>query len=409
MVYSRSTKDEELPPPPPSTDDASKVRNNQADLNNQAKSTPEFDPIEAARQIKSFIGIGQTSKVSNSDQQQQQKPKPTNKVTPPPPSSQTRIPQQPVIFSDRFDGRMNKIDVQFGNLDETSSTFYPQSDSVPKNKDSQRITEQSAHITPSTRSSNQPVTNQQQILSNQTQHQQQPSIPMKPLVTPQYAVHQQQHQHQMNPSNVLLQSLLYHAQPAQPEVNNNPSFVHSTFNSFQPIQLDTSSYDPTAFSLPSIDFNSAYFMAGSAPQASQPRYLVTQPHPPPQPQGVTSKPAQTPSGSVAATSTGVKKAPAVPPGMFPPTAVPPLPQQPAYSTAYGIQQQAGGTGYSTGYDPEALFANPFMPLSNAQQTQSPTGTYGSVTPPNQQQGNSANESKPMKYGRREKKSLSNLK
>ena len=37
------------------------MQNNQSDINNQQKSKPEFDPIEAARQIKNVIGIGQTS------------------------------------------------------------------------------------------------------------------------------------------------------------------------------------------------------------------------------------------------------------------------------------------------------------------------------------------------------------
>ncbi|CAF4682384.1 unnamed protein product, partial [Rotaria magnacalcarata] len=45
------------------------------------------------------------------------------KGTPSPPQQQQqlpRIPHQPVIFTDRFDGSVNKIDVQFGNLGETS-------------------------------------------------------------------------------------------------------------------------------------------------------------------------------------------------------------------------------------------------------------------------------------------------
>jgi hypothetical protein len=57
---------------------------------------------------------------------------------------------------------------------------------------------------------------QQRILPTQIQ-QQQPSMTIKPVVTPQYAVHQQQHQ--INAPNILLQSLLFHHQPQQPEVN----------------------------------------------------------------------------------------------------------------------------------------------------------------------------------------------
>src|SRR5262249_25681639 len=114
--------------------------NNISELNTQQKSKPEFDPIEAARQIKNVIGIGQPQqqnapppkplmdlKPLMGDQQTGQQQKPniisskstgqnlTTKLTPPPPP---RIPHQPVIFSDRFDGGMHKIDVQFGNLGE---------------------------------------------------------------------------------------------------------------------------------------------------------------------------------------------------------------------------------------------------------------------------------------------------
>jgi hypothetical protein len=381
LIYSRTAKDDEQIL---NSDDSSRDLNGQSDLNTQQKSTPEFDPIEAARQIKSVIGIGQTSKSSISDQQQKSKPSGqmlNTKVTPSPP--QPRIPQQPVIFTDHFDGGVNKIDVQFGNLDEpsSSSAFYSQSESIPSNKTSQRTTGQSAHISPSIRPTDQPVMNaqqqqqqqQQRILPNQIPSQ--PSMTIKPVVTPQYAVHQQQQQ-QINPSNVILQSLFYHhhQQQQQPE----------------PVTLDTS-YDPT-FSLPSMDFNSPYFLA-QQPQ-TQPRYLVSQ-APPSHSQPTASKNAQTPSGSA---STTTKKAPAVPPGMFPPTAPPLLPQQPAYSATYGIQQQTGGTTYSTPYDTEHLFNNTFMPLTNVQQTQSPTGAYGSVTPPNQQQQtNNNNENKTMNY------------
>jgi hypothetical protein len=146
-----------------------------------------------------------------------------------------------------------------------------------------------------------------------------------------------------------------------------------------------------------MDFNSQYFMAAAPPpqQQTQPRYLVSQAPPPPQ--QATQKTGQASTGSASTASTGTKKAPTVPPGIFPPTAIPPLPQQPAYSTPYGVQQQTGGAAYSTPYDPEHLFASSFIPLQNAQQAQSPTGTYGSVTPPNQQQGNTNNENKTLKY------------
>jgi hypothetical protein len=253
--------------------------NNVSDLNTQQKSKPEFDPIEAARQIKSVIGIGQSQqqnapppkplmdlKPLMGDQQtgQQQKSniissKSTGqnmntKVTPPPP----RIPHQPVIFSDRFDGGTHKIDVQFGNLGETfedtsshnvsvpipssSSTFYQRSEpitSVTKQNTAtssvhnpQRSTstvqhhpiEQSSFVSPTTHTTStrpseqqqQPVMNQQRILPpqmQQQQQQQQPSMTMKPVVPPQYAVHHQQHQ--LNAPNLLLQSLLFHHQQQQ--------------------------------------------------------------------------------------------------------------------------------------------------------------------------------------------------
>ncbi len=183
---------------------------------------PEFDPIEAARQIKNVIGIGQTPKPLISDQKSKTTGQILNpKVTPPPPPP--RIPQQPVIFSDHFDGGVNKIDVQFGNLGESydesaSSAFYQPTQSIPANKVSQRTIEQSSHSSPSTRPSEQPVMNQQRILLTQIQ---QPSMTIKPAVTPQYAVHQQQHQ--VNTPNMLLQSLFLHhqQQQQQPEVRIN--------------------------------------------------------------------------------------------------------------------------------------------------------------------------------------------
>jgi len=263
--------------------------NNVSELNTQQKLKPEFDPIEAARQIKNVIGVGQ------SQQQQQQQPnapppkplmdlKPlmgdqqtvqqqksnmisskssgqnfNTKVTPPPPP---RIPHQPVIFSDRFDGGMHKIDVQFGNLGESfedtssknvsvpipsssSSAFYQhsgpitsvtkQNSALSSTQNPQRsITtvrhqpiEQSSFVSPTAHTNSsrlseqqqQPVMNQQRVLPpqmQQQQQQQQPSMTMKPVVPPQYAVHHQQHQ--MNAPSLLLQSLLYHHQQQQQEV-----------------------------------------------------------------------------------------------------------------------------------------------------------------------------------------------
>ncbi len=247
--------------------------NNVPELNTQQKSKTEFDPIEAARQIKNVIGIGQIQqnapppkplmdlKPLMNDQQigQQQKSNIVSsksfgqnlntKVTPPPPPP--RIPHQPVIFSDRFDGGINKIDVQFGNLGETyeetsshntsvpissssSSAFYQRSEpmasvSGQKNTSSSvhhpqrstaqhHLTEQSSFISPPTHTNStrsfeqqQPVMNQQRLLPSQMP--QQPQMTMKPVVPTPYAVHHQQHQ--MNAPNLLLQSLLYHHQQQQ--------------------------------------------------------------------------------------------------------------------------------------------------------------------------------------------------
>lgn len=176
-------------------------------------------------------------------------PIPSAKITPPP-----RIPHQPVIFSDRFDGGINKIDVQFGNLGETAdetssqnipvpassssaSVFYSHSEpvvsttkpkpavsSVPHPQRSAASTvqhpsgEQSAFVSPpahtaTMRATEPPVINQQRMVPPQMQQQQQPSMTMKPVVPAQYAVHHQQHQ--MNPPNLLIQSLLYHHQQQQ--------------------------------------------------------------------------------------------------------------------------------------------------------------------------------------------------
>lgn len=266
--------------------------NTASELNTQHKLKSEFDPVEAARQIKNVIGIGQSQQsqqinasppkplmdvqpyMTHQSVGQQAKPnaipsKSTGpnmnaKITPPLPQ---RIPHQPVIFSDRFDGGMHKIDVQFGNLGESyedpsstnisgpippssSSAFYqrtePMSSTAKSNntlsavQHSQRpttaaaatmshhSTEQSAFISPSARPNTarpseqqqqQPVINQQRVLPlqmQQQQQQQQPSMTMKQVVPPQYAVHHQQQQ--LNPQNLILQSLIY--QPQQ-EVRSN--------------------------------------------------------------------------------------------------------------------------------------------------------------------------------------------
>jgi hypothetical protein len=200
--------------------------------------------------------------------------------------------------------------------------------------------------------------------------------------------------------------------------------------------LDTS-YDPTAFQLPSIDFNAPYFMAPTMnqqppqQQQTQPRYLVSQPPPPhqqqqsqqqqqqqtssnrpqssstnvPTPSLPTSSSSVPSSSTTTTSSTAPKKGPAVPPGIF--LSTPPA-SQPTYSTAYpatygvppsvGGQQQTGAATYSGPYDPEHMFTNAFLQLTNAQQAQSPSGTYGSVTPPvQQQQTHNNNDNKTMKY------------
>lgn len=265
--------------------------NTVSELNTQHKSKSEFDPVEAARQIKNVIGIGQSQQsqqinasppkplmdvkpyMTHQPLGQQAKPnaipsKSTGpnlnaKITPPPPQ---RIPHQPVIFSDRFDGGMHKIDVQFGSLGETfedassanvsgpmpsssssSSAFYQRTEPIsstarPNNtlsavQSSQRpttaatmshhSTEQSAFVSPSVRPNTarpseqqqQPVMNQQRVLPlhmQQQQQQQQPSMTMKQVVPPQYAVHHQQQQ--LNAQNLILQSLIYQQQQ---EVRSN--------------------------------------------------------------------------------------------------------------------------------------------------------------------------------------------
>ena len=296
LIYSRTSKEEEQS----SISDNNNVSNTLdgpsggsnvntvSELNTQHKSKSEFDPVEAARQIKNVIGIGQSQQtqqinasppkplmdikpyMSHQSLAQQTKSnvipsKSTGqnmnaKITPPPPQ---RIPHQPVIFSDRFDGGMHKIDVQFGNLGESfedtsstnvsvpkpsSSVFYqhtePMSSTTKQNNTlssiqisqrpmttagtmSHHSTEQSAFVSPSVRPNTsrpsdqqqqhqqqqQPVMNQQRVLPlqmQQQQQQQQPSMTMKQVVPQQYAVHHQQQQ--INAQNLLLQTLMYQQQ-----------------------------------------------------------------------------------------------------------------------------------------------------------------------------------------------------
>ena len=151
-------------------------------------------------------------------------------------------------------------------------------------------------------------------------------------------------------------------------------------------------------------------------QASQARYLVSQPAPSgqqstsnrqPSSTNIQTLPISTSTSSLSTSSTGPKKGPAVPPGIFP-SSLPPTqpPYSTAYSTNYGIpsaiggQHQTGGASYSTPYDAEHLFTNAFMQLASTQQPQSPSGAYGSVTPPvqqQQQQQANNNDNKTMGY------------
>ena len=166
-----------------------------------------------------------------------------------------RIPQQPVIFSDRFDGGMTKIDVQFGNLgdpfDDTSpkkvsksatSAFYQPTDSMASAQavnhgpasalNSQRAAagagpiahaqsnEHASFASPRAQtnaarpSDQQTMINQQRVLPHQQQQQQQqPPMTIKPVVPAQYSVHPQHHP--INASNMVLHPLLYHHQQQQ--------------------------------------------------------------------------------------------------------------------------------------------------------------------------------------------------
>lgn len=69
---------------------------------------------------------------------------------------------------------------------------------------------------------NQQQPQQQRLLPTQIQQQQ--TIPLKPVVAPQYTVHQQQHP--INTQNMLLQSLLYHAPPAEVKLNEKRNSIH---------------------------------------------------------------------------------------------------------------------------------------------------------------------------------------
>jgi hypothetical protein len=192
------------------------------------------------------------------------------------------------------------------------------------------------------------------------------------------------------------------------------------------VALD-SAYEPAAFQLASPDFNSPYFMATAmnpvaTQQQAQQHYIVSQPPRPSQsPQQASnnrqsssnnaqnaSMPTSSSSGSTLSSNT-TKKPLAAPPGIFLPvstaTAPPNQASYPAtYSTPYGVslsvgsQQQTGVPPYQALYDAEQSFTTSFMQFTNAQQAQSPSGNYGSVTPPvQQQQAHNNNDNKTMKY------------
>lgn len=254
-----------------------------SERNAQQTSSSEFDPEEAARQIKNVIGIGGSQQSSASINPSQGKAmmdlKPmindsstgpsnkmkstghpsTSKATPTPPPA-PRIPHQPVVFTDRFDGGLSKIDVEFGNLDEgfddktankhpmnvpTSSTFYSNTDSLGSvgklnntssssttamSNNPPRLTnmahhpsnEQTSFVSPTgvpnaTRPTDQlPVMNQQRLLPSQMAAQQ-PSMAMK-TVAPSVAYAVPPPQPQINAQNMALRSLFHH--PQQQEVYN---------------------------------------------------------------------------------------------------------------------------------------------------------------------------------------------
>lgn len=246
-------------------------------------SKPNFDQAEATLHLKNMIGIGQNSQqkqmgapsnsfidsktnlnnqsgnASNKSSSSTAKsPGQTlnnnNKATPTP---QPRIPQQPVVFSDRFDGGVSKIDVEFGNLGEgfdekipNSSmnvsqplTFYSKNDAISSpsavpvanvNTNASVVShaqrsatlaqhasnDQSAFM-PAAASTNANRGSEQVPMINQrivVQQMQQQSMAMKPgLPQNTYIVHQDASQ--LNPQTLSYQSILLH-HPQQREVNS---------------------------------------------------------------------------------------------------------------------------------------------------------------------------------------------
>ena len=78
--------------------------------------------------LRSLVTFDQKQKLKTTDQT-------LNTTITSSPSAQPHIPQQSVIFSNRFDGGMNKGDAQCGNIGElfdepSSSTLYQQSEVI---------------------------------------------------------------------------------------------------------------------------------------------------------------------------------------------------------------------------------------------------------------------------------------
>lgn len=165
-------------------------------------------------------------------------------------------------------------------------------------------------------------------------------------------------------------------------------------------------YDPSSFQSTS-EYNAAYYMQQALPtqQQGQGHFIIQQPmmHPQqvsnarPSPSNNAQNPVNTPSSISSTTvSSGSKKGPSYPPGFLPPgptTAGFPAPFPSPYGVSLPIsnQQQTPATSFTSLYDHEHSFNNnQFIHFNNQQSAQSPTGGYGSVTPPvqapNQQQG-----------------------
>ncbi|CAF0757913.1 unnamed protein product [Didymodactylos carnosus] len=303
-----------------------------------------------------------------------------------PPTNSSRIPQVPVIMPDHFDSTVEKIDVQFGNLEFDENLHHPppqyqylaQQYSTSINSQPQIVYSPVKQMA---------IDHQQQQAPSSQQQLTSPSNSAQPRTNPNVTNHEQQQQStysgvvRVSPRRVsenIQQSSMINQQPPQQsrltqqpqqmktnssqlQHNNSMNFLFMPQQTLQETSnLDQSSYDPTPF--PIIDYTNA----GPYMMSLNQRYIISQAQQQPQQSSLSNRAQQlsssqqtsslqqpqTSAASANFTSTKqqsqsqqsqnqqLNKTPSIPPGIsLPPTAYQMPPQLPTVFHPYPASLQ----------------------------------------------------------------------